>query len=302
MLALLALYVYEFWGDSKPRDLAFVLCSYSAVLILGGMLSRNPLQFAQCLCPFQLQMDTLARCKPLANQLQKPFSSLTTVGAVLILISAGLVDGLRDTEFWLKTLWPQWAQWLAQAQGQGELINNPLWRNLHYGPWLTATEILVFLTMPVALLTVLSLVLKLGHRWASREPTTVATLLLQFAPSLIPIAAAYGFSHYFTLILTQGLQIVHLASDPAGLGWNLLSTRDWLRSPLLLDAQWIWGIQTASVLLGHVWSAIAAHRLASTKYPTLQQANLSQLPLLTLMIALTWGGLWILSQPLQIGS
>lgn len=63
----------------------------------------------------------------------------------------------------------------------------------------------------------------------TRSTRPLRELALDFGYTLLPIALAYNITHYATLLLSQGLKIVSLASDPFGWGWNLLGTAELLR-------------------------------------------------------------------------
>ena len=47
---------------------------------------------------------------------------------------------------------------------------------------------------------------------------TPAEIATSFAHTLVPIAFAYAFAHYFTLMIFEGQLILRMASDPFGLG------------------------------------------------------------------------------------
>ena len=49
-----------------------------------------------------------------------------------------------------------------------------------------------------------------------------------FAPSLLPIAAAYTVAHYFSYLLLEGQQIIALVSDPFGRGRDFFGTAGYL--------------------------------------------------------------------------
>jgi hypothetical protein len=117
----------------------------------------------------------------------------------------------------------------------------------------------------------------------------------------LPIALVYHVTHYYTLILTQGVKIVSLLSDPFGWGWNLFGTAGLLRAPILPDLGSIWHTQVGLILFGHIVSVWIAHLEALRLFPTRRAAMWSQLPMLLLMVIFTTFGLWILSQPLQMG-
>jgi hypothetical protein len=133
------------------------------------------------------------------------------------------------------------------------------------------------------------------------SPLSVRELALRFAYSLVPIAFVYNVTHYYTLIVSQGLSIVRLVSDPLGRGWNLFGTADWLRDPVILDAGMVWHTQVWLILFGHIVSVYLAHVEALRVFPTSRRAVLSQLPMLVLMVLFTTVGLWILSLPIAGG-
>ncbi len=115
---------------------------------------------------------------------------------------------------------------------------------------------------------------------------------------MLPIALVYHVTHYSTLILTQGVKIVSLVSDPFGWGWNLFGTAFTFRAPILPDLGIVWHTQVALILLGHVASVWLAHLVALRVFADRRAAALSQLPMLALMVLFTIAGLWILAQPL----
>jgi hypothetical protein len=132
----------------------------------------------------------------------------------------------------------------------------------------------------------------------TRSAIPVRELALRFAYTLLPIALVYHVSHYYTLVMTQGVQIVRLVSDPFGFGWNLFGTADWLETPFLPDAGFVWHSQVGLILAGHIVSVYLAHIEALRTFATPRKATLSQLPMLLLMLSFTTIGLWILSLPI----
>ncbi len=125
---------------------------------------------------------------------------------------------------------------------------------------------------------------------------THSTLLI--GSTLLPIAFVYHLTHYATLILSHGLKIISLASDPFGWQWNLFGTLHSYRAPILPDMAVVWHSQVGLILIGHVVSVWVAHRVALQVFGVRGKAMLSQLPMLALMIGFTIAGLWILAQPL----
>ena len=108
-----------------------------------------------------------------------------------------------------------------------------------------------------------------------------------FVLSLVPIAIAYHLSHYLSYLLITGQQIIPLASDPFGRGWDLLGTADYKLDIGILNAKIVWYV---AVYLSH----ITALWVFEDRHAALRR----QIPMLVLMIGYTMISLWILSQPI----
>ena len=66
--------------------------------------------------------------------------------------------------------------------------------------------------------------------WAAAKMAgeiAASTVATRFAHTLVPIAFAYSFAHYFTLVIFEGQSVLSAIADPFGLGWNLFGTRDY---------------------------------------------------------------------------
>ncbi|MGH8926964.1 MAG: hypothetical protein ACRDWH_01335, partial [Acidimicrobiia bacterium] len=87
---------------------------------------------------------------------------------------------------------------------------------------------------------------------------TVAEVASRFAHTLVPIAFAYAFAHYFTLVIFEGQSIISAASDPFGLGWDLFGTRDY-KVNFFLGAIPVWYVQVGAIVLGHLAGVVLAH-------------------------------------------
>ena len=89
-----------------------------------------------------------------------------------------------------------------------------------------------------------------------------------------------------------------LLTDPFGFGWNIFhfSTIPEFEEPFEMGP--IWHTQVALILVGHIVGVYVAHLIALRIFPERRQAILSQVPLLTLMVAYTIIGLTILTFPL----
>lgn len=121
---------------------------------------------------------------------------------------------------------------------------------------------------------------------------------MSFAPTLLPIAVAYVAAHYCSFFILQGQDIIRLASDPLGRGWNLFGTNEFRIHYSLLSSRGVWFIQVGSIIVGHVLGLVLAHERALELAPTSRAATRSQLAMLALMVLYTVGGLYFLSEGL----
>jgi hypothetical protein len=115
----------------------------------------------------------------------------------------------------------------------------------------------------------------------------------RFAHTLVPIAFAYAFAHYFTLILFEGQQLISNISDPFGIGWDLFGTRNY-KINFFMGAIPIWYIQLGTIVIGHIAGVVLAHDRALADFKGLGAVR-SQYAMLVLMVLLTSLGLFILA-------
>jgi hypothetical protein len=114
----------------------------------------------------------------------------------------------------------------------------------------------------------------------------------------LPIALAYHYAHFLGYLLIQGQQIIALASDPFGLGWDLFGTADYLINIQVTSARFVWFFSVIVIVLGHIVAVYLAHMRAMRLYPTQELAVKSQLLMLGLMVIYTIVSLWIVSRPI----
>jgi len=120
-----------------------------------------------------------------------------------------------------------------------------------------------------------------------------ARVAARFAHTLVPIAFAYAFAHYFTLILFEGQQLISNISDPFGIGWDLVGTRNY-KINFFLGPIPVWYIQLGTIVIGHVAGVVLAHDRALADFKGLGAVR-SQYAMLLLMVLLTSLGLFILA-------
>ena len=83
---------------------------------------------------------------------------------------------------------------------------------------------------------------------------------------------------------------------PGGNEADLLGTAGSSIDFRLVSAETIWTVQLAAIVTGHVLGLALAHDRALELSTSRGQVVRSQLPMLALMVAMTVGGLWSLSE------
>lgn len=305
----------ELFGRLTPRGLASALVVYTAINIVGawtvgreswfkrGEFFGVMLRLLGRMSPWARPWDPAERAAwngrrwrpPFAGLLDEPVRDTSLVLFVLFMLSSTAFDGLHATLPWVQVFWkhvyPDIAPWFPAAPGRTYAVSVQL-----YYAW----QWLWLLASPLVYLAVFVGFLWLARRMAWGQ-VTLGALAMRFTMSLVPIAFVYHVTHYYTLLLAQGGQIVRLVSDPFGRRWDLFGTSTLDIRPLMLDVEWIWHTQIALILLGHIVSVYLAHLEALKIFRTPRQAIVSQLPMLALMMLFTTFGLWILSMPLAGG-
>ena len=112
-----------------------------------------------------------------------------------------------------------------------------------------------------------------------------------FAPTLLPIAAAYEIAHNYPYVARSFGQSLEIALGPLLPDLGPIRPLGWLPLPAF------WGSQVLLVVLGHVVAVVAAHFVAVRRYGTLTDARRAHAPLVVLMVGYTVLSLWIISQP-----
>ncbi len=293
----------ELFGRTRPFSLASCLLAYTGINLAGVWLVGSAAWFRYCefwsvflrllglMSPLEYRPAEPAGAArrlrwraPFSGLLHERAESLSIVVFVLFMLSSTAFDGLRSTAIWFRHLWNA----TGFLSGWGRFPK----------PYYLAYETLCLIASPFLYLAIYLFFVWLA-RLVTRSTRSVRELALDFGHSLLPIALVYNITHYFTLILTQGVSIVGLLSDPFGWGWNLFGTADPSRTPILPDMSWVWHAQVALMLFGHIVSVYLAHVVALRVFATRRDAMRSQLPMLCLMVLFTVAGLWILAQPLQ---
>ncbi|MGH8454236.1 MAG: hypothetical protein ACRESW_06770, partial [Nevskiales bacterium] len=304
----------ELFAFTRPFSLAMMLLAYSVINLFGVWLIGKTDWFRYCEF-FAVFLRLIAKMAPLDYtpsatpgrpgrlRLRAPFiglletraESLSLLVFLLFMLSSTAFDGLRATAPWFKLFWADPFNLITPLVGSQPLYAYVTLRSFYLG-----FETLCLLLSPFLYLAVYLIFIALA-KLITRSPRPLMELALCFGLSLLPIALVYNITHYYTLILTQGVTVLSLLSDPFGWGWNLFGTAGKFRAPILPDMGLVWHSQVGLILFGHIASVYLAHVEALRLFPTRRAALLSQLPMLLLMVIFTTVGLWILAQPIQAG-
>lgn len=298
---------YELFAAGKPASLGAMLLAYSLINLIGvgligaaawfrhGELFAVLLRLLGHMAPLGPGPDGRLHLRPpLRGLILARPASLGSVAFAMAMLSTTAFDGLRATQWWVSLFWADPSGLVTALAG-----SRPMLAIGQLRPWYIAWESLWLLLGPFLYLGAYGLCLVLA-RWITGSRRPLRELVLDFGYSLLPIALVYHLSHYATLLLSDGLKILSLLSDPFGFGWNLFGTAWKFRAPILLDMNVIWHAQVLLILLGHIASVWVAHRIALRVFDSRRAAWLSQLPMLLLMVGMTVAGLWILAQPLTV--
>lgn len=307
----LALYMGLIWAELflhvRPHSLAVLLAGYSVLNLAGVWWVGTTAWFRYCEF-FSVMFRLIALMSPLDYspgrlRLRAPFAGLMSNRAehtslllfVLFMLSSTAFDGLRATLPWMKFFWHDYLGVITPWIGKKPILEYPMMR-----PWYDIWEAFCLLLSPFVYWAVYLFFIALAKAIAGSR-LSLHELSLRFAFSLLPIALVYNITHYYTLVLSQGVKIISLVSDPFGWGWDLFGTAGQWSAPILPGMTLVWHSQVGLILFGHIVSVWLAHHEALRTFANRRQAVTSQLSMLVLMVLFTTVGLWILSQPLQIG-
>lgn len=299
----------ELFSHMAPRLLSGALAGYTIITLVGAWVIGRDAWFRHCDF-FGVYFRCVGLCSPIVIsrngsgvlpyvRVRQPFIGLVSNHArdlshvlfVLFMLSSTAFDGFHETAPWVNGFWVQMYQALTPYIGTNIVDTYPIFKVLYLSyqaAGLLLSPLLYFLIYMSSLAAV---------KMLTATKLSLRELALRFAYSLIPIALVYNISHYFTLIVSQGLQLIRLVSDPLGFGWNLFGTAHW-QLFYILDAGFVWHAQVALILIGHLFSVYLAHLEAVSLFGDRKTILVSQLPMLLLMVAYTCIGLWVLSLPI----
>ena len=266
-----------FHDSTDTRALGIYLVAYTVALMVGAAaFGRGWVRDAEgfgvlfaklgAIAPLHRGDDGSLRLKPPLSGLAVLPIKRGSVAFILVVLGSTTFDGFTRSGIWLDVA--------AERTGWDLTIVN--------------TVGLVFVIFAVFVLYRAAIAVM-----ASLTGDTERELSEVFAPSLMPIAAAYTVAHYFSYLLLEGQQIIAHLSDPFGRGWDLFGTATHQVDYTAISIDTIAWTQTAAIAVGHVLAVVVAHDRAVERWPR-RLAMRSQYPMLGVMICYTVIGLLLL--------
>ena len=266
-----------FHDSTEPRVLGAYLAAYTVALLIGAAIfGRGWVRDAE---GFGVLFTKLSAIAPLyrtdngAWRVRPPLAGLAvlpvkrgSVAFILVVLGSTTFDGFTRTSMWLDVA--------ADRTG---------WE-------LTAVNTIGLMFVIFAVLVLYRAAIA---GMAAITGDTERELADVFAPSLLPIAAAYTVAHYFSYLLLEGQQIIAHISDPFGRGRDFFGTATYQVDYTAISTDTIAWTQTAAIAVGHVLAVAVAHDRAVERWPR-RLAMRSQYPMLAVMICYTVIGLLLL--------
>lgn len=267
-------------GD-RPANIATATAIYSAATFVG-MATYGVETWHRRAEAFSVLFGLLARIRrrPLLTGLGGYDATPGITAVVLVAIGTTTYDGLSGGSIYADTA-PDVTRRLTDAGFSTDFA------------YTTYAAVLIVLVTAIV-----SGLYWLGCRAAERTRGWPAgrRALDEFAPSLVPIAAAYLVAHYLSLLLINGQSVAPLLSDPLGEGTDLFGTANWTPEPGVLPPEHNWYVQVAILIAGHVAAIVLAHDRALELFGGDHRAAArSQQTMLVVMVGFTALGLWLLS-------
>ncbi len=285
----------------NPRSLAMLIMVYSAITWAGmAVFGRKTwLQRGEI---FSVTFGLLARMAPIGLKEGQVYIRPYAVGLldnkplrfsmvcfVLLLLTSVTFDGILETPLWANIL---------DAIAQSQVLRSTLIALQNSGINLVILiKTLALIFLPLVFVTMYTFVC-IGISWAGNYSGRLSDILGYFALSLVPIAIAYHLSHYISYLMIAGQNIIPLASDPFGIGWDLFGTASYRINLGIVNAKLVWIVSVTAIVVGHAIAVYIAHTMALRVFSDRMSAFYSQIPMLVLMVFYTMLSLWILSQPI----
>ena len=224
--------------------------------------------------------------------------SVSVMAFVLLILATVSFDGFGDTPAWRSIFDAALAVPFISALPNALGLTNA--SGIITTAGIVLTPLIFFAVYFVFCALITTLTRGASGSELSGAPAKWSTLSIAraFIFTLVPIAIAYHLAHFLSLFLIFGQQIIPLASDPFGYGWNLFGTADYQVDIAIVGACFAWIAAVITIVVGHIVAVYLAHVMALRAFGDHAVALRSQYPMLVLMVGYTMISLWILAQPI----
>jgi len=263
----------------SPRLTTAVVSAYALAMIAGAALfgrawlrKADPLAVFYRLfgrvAPIDISRETggyAVRIRPPWRGCWESVEGLATVAFVIAMVYTVSFDGFADTSTFQDALF-----WLRDSLDAGPKVSTLVYL-VGFGAFVAAFCVAVWVV----------------ERLGAGPDVDWRGAATAFAPTVLPIAAAYEVAHNYPYVLRSLGDLVGLVVPGVGPVDPLAG----------VQISVFWGSQVVLIVLGHVFAVVAAHYVALDRYATLADARRGHLPLIALMIGYTVLSLWIISRP-----
>ncbi|MFC5973880.1 hypothetical protein ACFPYI_21360 [Halomarina salina] len=267
----------------SPRLTAVVVAAYAGVMVVGTVVfGRSWVEHADPLGAFYALLGRVApvtwtrdgshyraTLRPPWRGCVPPVADLALAAFVVAAVYTVSFDGFVETPEFQSILFAT-----RDALGTGPATSLPLY-------------LLGFALFVASFALAVALADLLG---GDGEPRDLTDGLRRFAPTVIPIAAAYEVAHTYPAVVAQTAALIEVSLAPVA-SVAVPDPLGWLSVPAF------WGSQVVLVVLGHVFAVVAAHLAAVERYGSQRAARRGHLPLVVVMVGYTVLSLWIISRP-----
>lgn len=202
---------------------------------------------------------------------------------VFVLLAGVTFDGLMDI--------PQWQSYLFS---HSVTLSDYLDINL----FMVLGNFCLLLLLPALFFLLFWLACIATRHLLQQDSSANSWMLMQsYVMTLIPIAIAYHFVHYLSLLLVEGQLLIPLLSDPFSLGWNIFGSKSYQPDASFFSSKFMWYFAVTVIVVGHMLSVYLAHLVTLTFSDNKSTAVKAGAPILLLMVFYTVISLWVIAQP-----
>ena len=126
---------------------------------------------------------------------------------------------------------------------------------------------------------------------SGQRDVSLKAVFVNLSYSLVPMGLAAWIAFSFGFLLPNGSYVLHILSDPFGLGWDLFGTANFPWTPFATS--WLVPLQFATLLVGYAVSADFGYKLARQTYVEPGATRRGYIPLLVLLTAVTISFGWL---------